>query len=118
MNAGDLRQRVKVQEPRDEEQDSHGEPLAPWATLAEVWAAVEPYWGRELFVAARDYADLTHRVTIRYLKQIDQSLYPERHGAKLRLLLLPEEKRTLQVEAVIDKEERRREMLLLCRETR
>lgn len=114
MRAGRLCHRITIQQLLDDEQDSFGQPKERWSTIAQVWAAVEPYWGRELFVAAREYADLSHRVSIRYRKDLDPNERPDLHAPKMRVLF--GEHRIFDVEAVIDIEERHREMQLLCRE--
>ncbi|WP_149683754.1 phage head closure protein [Alkalithermobacter thermoalcaliphilus] len=44
-----------------------------WEEVATVWAAIEPLRGREFFQAQQAQAEVTHKVTIRYRKDVDKS---------------------------------------------
>lgn len=65
MNAGELRQRVTIQEPNDT-RDALGGLVAGWSDVATVWAKVEPVSGREIVEADAVEARITHRVVIRW----------------------------------------------------
>lgn len=100
---GGLRDRVEIQS-RGAPQNGYGEPVLAWATLATVWARVEPISGRETWQAQQAQADVTHRVTVR--------TYPGL-TSKMRFLLGG---RVLNIDSVIDVEGRRQFQECLCKE--
>lgn len=70
VNPGLLRHRVDVQE-RTDHNDSFGTPIPSWSAIGiGIKANVEPLIGRELFQARQLYAEVTHRITLRYLDEI------------------------------------------------
>lgn len=103
MQAGRLRKRVRIQTPVDA-QNGLGEMIRAWSTVATVWAAVEPLRGREMFDAAQVQAEISHRVQLRYRPGVNTTM---------RILF---GSRVLQIQSVIDVDERRRELQLMCRE--
>jgi SPP1 family predicted phage head-tail adaptor len=96
-----LRHRVTLQQ-RVAGVDALGQAVETWATLAEVWAAVEPLRGRELFAAAQAQAPTTVRITVRYLAGLT---------AAARVLW---EGKAHDVEAVIDVEGAHEKLELMC----
>lgn len=72
MRAGDMDQRVQLQEFTGEVQDSFGDTTASrlvdanWTTRSTRWAEVTSLQGRELFQAGQEGAKVTHRIRIRY----------------------------------------------------
>lgn len=102
MQAGAMRHRIAIQT-NTPTQDSYGEPVVSWGTVATVWAAVEMLSGRELFVAQQTESAATVRFRIRR-RDVD---------AKQRVSW---DGRTFGVESVIHDETNRRETLLLCKE--
>lgn len=64
MNIGRLRHRVQIQA-STATPNAFGEPVVTWTTEATRWAAVEPYTGRELFMAKQVQADITTKITMR-----------------------------------------------------
>lgn len=66
INAGELRHRVAIQA-KASTYDSRGQNSASWSTSTTVWAQIETLTGKELEQARKNYADATHRVTMRYL---------------------------------------------------
>ena len=103
MRAGRLRQRVQIKTPV-EARNAYGERITTWSTLATVWAAVEPIRGREFFEAETVQAEITHRVILRYYPGI---------VPRYRVVF---EGRVLEIQAVINVDERSRELQLMCRE--
>ena len=103
MRAARIRHRVTIQQPVVAV-NGYGERITTWSTVAVVWAAVEPLRGREFFDAEQTQAEVSHRVVLRY-----------RSGmvATMRLLHLT---RVLHIQAIIDVDERHRELQLMCRE--
>lgn len=103
MNAGKLRHRVTIQE-LVRADDGYGGIIETWQDVATVWAAVEPLRGSERYRAQQVQAELSHKVTMRY-----------QAGVKPQMRLL-HNGRVLNIEAVIDVEERHRWLELLCSE--
>lgn len=64
MEGGKLRNRVDLQRVTVTT-DSHGDQIKTWATLATVWASVEPLSGREFLQASQVASDVTVRIKIR-----------------------------------------------------
>lgn len=103
MNIGRLRHRVKLQE-KQVTPNEFGEEVVTWVTTSTRWASVEPLRGREYIAARAEGADVTHRVRMR-------------GGAVVRPeMRLLHDGRALDIEAVMDREERGVELELMCRE--
>lgn len=104
MSAGKYRHRVQLQS-KTLTPDSHGNPVETWATASTVWAAVKPISGRERWANDRTSHDYDLAVSIRYRTGI---------APDMRAIY---NSRTLEVSTIVDTDERRRELVLLCRET-
>lgn len=105
MRAGKLRHRVTIQSASETQPDSNmGQPVESWSDFATVWAHVEPLHGRERMVAQERTAELDTRITIRYLSGV---------LAKMRVIY---GSHTYDILAVINLDERDREMQLMCKE--
>lgn len=103
MQLGKLRHRVTI-ESSSASRDEFGGEVLTWATVATVWAAVEPLSGREFLDARRQEAEVSTRIRIRY-----------------RAGLVPGMRVTwgdhiYDILAVIERESRRREVWLMVRE--
>jgi SPP1 family predicted phage head-tail adaptor len=98
MRAGRLRHRVVVETPTE---DINGG-ATTWAPLATVYAGVEPITGREYFGAQQVQAEITHRVVMRYTAGVTAK-HRVRFGA-----------RVFDIRAAINRDERNRELELLC----
>jgi len=103
MRSGELRHRVTIQA-KSITQNGFGEPVETWSDVATVWASVQPLAGREYFQAQQIKADITLRIRMRYRSGIQPAM---------RLLF---ESRVFEIQAVIDPDERHRELELLCAE--
>lgn len=103
MRAGQLRQRVTIQE-KSVTRNSYGEEVITWSDVATVWASVEPLSGREFLDAQRAGAEVTTRIRIRYRSGIAPEMRVT-YGDHV-----------YDIKAVIDVEERHREIQLMCRE--
>lgn len=62
---GPMRQLVTIQA-RTVAQNSYGEAVQTWTTVATRWGNLEPLSGREVWQAQQVRPDVTHRVTLRY----------------------------------------------------
>ncbi len=106
--AGRLDTRVTIQS-ETETEDDHHEPIKVWSDLAEVWAWVQPLSGREFFEGQESRGEVSHRITIRYSRdvmEVDRT-HRIRFGSPLR---------TLDVQAVINRNEANRWLELMCLE--
>ncbi len=103
MQAGKLIHRVQIQA-RTIAQDTFGDGLQTWATVATVWAQVEGAGGSETWQADSQRPDATHTVTIRYRDWVTP-----RH----RLLYFG---RALNIESVTDPDGELLELKLSCKE--
>ena len=73
MRAGRLKQRIVLQQKASPspEQDSYGQVIHTWSTVATVWGAIDPIteasqYGFERTLAAQVRAEAEVRITIRY----------------------------------------------------
>ena len=104
MQAGTLRHRVAIQETLSLAQNSYGEPVTTWGTVATVWASVSPLSGRELAMAQQVRPDVTHKVVMRHRDNVTP---------KQRIL---HDSRALEIESVRNADERDRMLELMCKE--
>jgi len=87
--------------------DEWGNPTGPqWQPVVTLWAAVEALAGRMYFEAQQTALQSDHRVTIRYRAGIEP-------GMRLR-----HDGREWEIQAVQDRDGRRRWLTLLCKEVR
>lgn len=103
MRAGELRHRVTIQQPV-EVLDDYNTPSVVWQDFARVWAAIEPLSGREYLQLQNTNAEITVRIRIRYLPGITPAMRVV-YGS-----------RVFNIQAVIDVEEKHRELHLMCAE--
>ena len=103
MRAGKLRHRVTIQS-RTVAADTVGHPVETWATLASVSADILPMGGAEPFHSDQFDARVSHDITIRYRTDVTPNMRVV-WGSK-----------TLDVEAVMDPDGRRRSLRILALE--
>ena len=65
LRSGSLRRRITIQQ-RSATKDTFGGQSTTWATIATVWADIEPMSGRELLAAQEVKSEVTHQITVRY----------------------------------------------------
>ena len=87
-----------------EVRDGSGGVVREWSTVANRWASIAPLSGREAFYVNQVVPEVTHEVHLRY--------YPEL-TAQHRFLY---NGRTLNIVSVQNVDERRREIMALCKE--
>ena len=109
MRGGQLRKRIDIQRYDNSSRDAHGNPTRNWATMATVWAKIEPLTGKELWQAQQMNSQSNTRITIRYFKGLNEAmrfLYgpPSNIGAP----------RAFQIVNITDEEERHRMMTCDC----
>jgi len=103
MRAGVMRQRVAIEQ-ATESRDAHGGVTRTWTAYATRWASIEPMQGRELFEAQQVKSNVTHKVRLRHLDGITESMVVKHLS------------RTLNIESIINTHERNAETVLLCTE--
>lgn len=104
MNAGNMNQRITIQEKRTV-QNEYNEPVEVWADLVTVWAELMIGFGREFFGAAKVNTELSGIIKIQYIPGIIARQAKVKYGARI-----------FDVIAVIDPGERRRELELHIKE--
>ena len=105
MRAGQLRHRGDIEQPSPVTEATLGQPVPTWSTFARgVWAAIEPVTGTERFVSQELLATASHVIKIRYFDGVNSSMR-FKYGARI-----------FQFQSVIDKGERRRELLIAATE--
>ena len=67
MQSGILRHRVTFQEPI-ETLNEVGETITTWRDYKTVWAEVKPIRGDEFWASRQVNAEVTHRVSVRYME--------------------------------------------------
>ena len=102
FNPGQLRHTIQIQASSESQDPMIGENIPTWNTIATRRAFVRPKSGKEVLQATQQHAEVTHLVTMRYLKNIT---------SKNRLIY---NGRDFEIVFVIDVEERKRWLELLC----
>lgn len=100
---GTYRHRITIQQ-RIDVADEFGQPQPTWSTFKQVFAAVEPLNGRELFTANQVEGEVTVRIRMRYLAGVVPSMRVSWDG------------RLFNVKYVINVGERDKIMQLMCGE--
>jgi SPP1 family predicted phage head-tail adaptor len=108
VRAGDLRHRAKLQQQVDT-QDSFGQAVQTWATLATIWCQISPLSGREALIAQQVQSEITHQVICRYRPE----LAVPKAVATYRLLFGA---RVFNITSSVNKDERNREITLMATE--
>lgn len=71
MRAGDLDNRITIQEKAPTTQNQYGEEVPSWSDVITVWAAIEPLKGREYLESKLAAAEVTTRIRMRYQPGVD-----------------------------------------------
>lgn len=109
MRAGQLRRRVVLQQRSPAQDATFGQQSLTWVTLATIYASIEPMAGAQLERARSIYNETSHEVTVRW-----QALFEDiRQVGTYRLVYAG---RYFDVGASLNRDERNREVTLLCRE--
>lgn len=97
-----MRHRVSIVRQDEATDPVYGQKKPSPVTVATVWARIVPLAGRELVKAQEVIAEVTHRIEIRHREDVTPRMQAVARG------------RTFGIEAVLNVEERGREMHLLC----
>lgn len=103
MNAGELRHRVILQA-KTVTRGNYGEEVIVWRDIATIWAKIEPLSGREYFQSQQMQSEISHKITIRYREDVKAD-WQMVYGTRIFNIL-----------SVMNTEERKRELILMCRE--
>ena len=103
MRAGQLRHKVIIQE-NTPSRDGYGAEVESWSDFATIWAAIEPIRGREFWESQQINAEVTARITIRYLSVVTPKMRVK-YGTRIFGII-----------SVINPEERNRELQLMVKE--
>jgi SPP1 family predicted phage head-tail adaptor len=88
----------------DQQRTPDGEFL-PWEKFASTWASIRAMTGRDLEKAQQVVAEVTHKVVIRYMP-----------GVLAKMLVQLPDGRIFLIQAIMDPDERKVELWLLCKE--
>lgn len=66
MNPGDLRTSVRIEQKTVTGQDSYGQDVFTWTTVATMWCDVRPLSGRELEAAQQLHAEARWKIRTHY----------------------------------------------------
>ena len=103
MRAGEIRKRIVIEQ-RSTAQDTFGGQVTTWSVVATVWAGIRPMSGRELITAQAVQSEVTHQIIMRYQAGIAARMRVRHDGRLFNIL------------AVLDQNERHRQLTLLCQE--
>lgn len=103
MKIGKLRHRVILQR-KEITEDELKQQSETWVDFAYIWAAIQPLSGREYFSARQETAQVTTRITIRYLKGVTPDM---------RVLF---NEKVYEILSVINLDERNISLVLMCKE--
>lgn len=104
IEAGKYKYPAQLQK-RQMGQNSYGETTQDWATVLNVRVGVSPISGREFFANDNVNNEITHRVYMRYVRNV---VTPD-----MRIVY---DNRNFLITAVIDYMERHKELQLMCKE--
>lgn len=105
MRAGRLRHRVDLERPSPTTND-YGEPETGWEFVARSWAAIEPLRGNERMQAMYIQAEANIRIILRWSTDV-QDVDPSWRVVG---------RKTYDIKAVMNIDERNREIHLMCKE--
>lgn len=103
MKIGKLRHWITIQS-YTPTRDSFGAEVEHWQDVMKVWASVEPLTGKEYFAAQEVNAEVSVKVIMRY----SPGIQPE-----MRVIFGA---RVFEILAVMNTEERNKQLILLCKE--
>jgi SPP1 family predicted phage head-tail adaptor len=104
IQAGNYRYPATIQK-RNMGQNSYGETIQDWVDVMTVRVNVAPLYGREFFDKESVNSELTHKITMRYVRNI---VTPD-----MRILY---DGRTFSISSIIDYQEQHRELQMVCKE--
>lgn len=104
IRSGRLRHRIEIQK-RTDTRNEQGGVIRAWTKVAKRKAAIIPLTGKEFLEAQQTENQVTHQVELRYYDGLD----PKEH----RFLW---DSRALNIQSVLNIEERKRKTVAMCKE--
>jgi SPP1 family predicted phage head-tail adaptor len=104
LQAGKLRHRIQIVQPDTTQDSAGGVSQADVKVLCTTWASIQALTGTEKFAAHEFISQVTHAIYMRYRTDFTVD-------ASMNVLY---NTRTFKVEAVLDPDERRKMLQLLC----
>jgi SPP1 family predicted phage head-tail adaptor len=89
IDPGKLRDRVTIQR-ASESRNALGETVLTWTDYTERWASVDGVSSREALAAGQSQVEMSHRVRLRYVNGLTQSMRIMWQGRKLEIVSLLE----------------------------
>jgi len=89
IDPGKMRERVTI-ERATATRNSIGESVQTWSTFAERWASVEGLSSREVLQSGQQQTEVSHRVRMRYLPGLAQTMRLKWRGRTLEITSLLE----------------------------
>lgn len=106
MNPGKLRHRITFQK-LSETKNDYGEEIKDWVDIQTVSASINPISAREFFAAEKMNSEVSHKIYMRYLPQVDiKSNMRIKFGTRIFEITGPP----------INFEEKNHQILLMCKE--
>jgi SPP1 family predicted phage head-tail adaptor len=103
IQSGKLRHKISIEQ-KAIRRDSYGAEEITWTPFLYAWASIEPLSGREYFLAQQIQASVDHKIIMRYQPGIRPDMKAVWNG------------RSFNIKAVLNKEERNIELMLMCQE--
>lgn len=79
MKISELNQRIKIKQ-KEIKKDEIGKETEVWKVKKEVWAKVKNIFGKEYFLAKQVNLEKSLKVTIRFLKDLNEDMIIEFNG--------------------------------------
>lgn len=74
INPGELRHRITFQKLDKDARNDYGEPIEKWDNVVSVRAGIYPISGREFYAAETVNSEVTHKINIRYSKDLNPNM--------------------------------------------
>lgn len=104
MRVGKLRHPIRIEQPVEGRSDYGSKTITRWELFYETLADIDPPKGREAFAAGQTQSSVTQRIRIRYVKDL---------ALNMRVVF---NARIFHINAIINPDERDRELILMCME--
>lgn len=94
MRAGQLDQRIIIEQNTGSSIDAVGDPTDVWVTFKTVWANIATQTGNEFIRAKEANSELTHLITTRFIAGVTSKMRINDGGAIYNILSVFDPKRT------------------------
>lgn len=91
IRSGELRHRVELQAPENNQNPVTGEVTTTWVTIARPWAKITPMSAREFLAANAEQSEMRGRIAIRYRAEVNAAMRILHRGMIYNILgLMPD----------------------------